>query len=125
MVSKVYLTLKIAIICTVRNADDKLKRELLTYTQDLESKGHNVHLPFRDTPQTLSGLEICCINRNGIIEADEIHVFYNPDSQGTHFDMGMAFALRKKIEIISNIKYGKGKSFPRMLDEWKKTKEIE
>ena len=49
---------------------------------------------------------------------DEVHIFYNPDSQGTHFDMGVAFAYRRKIVVVENVEYGPGKSYPRMLDEW-------
>jgi len=33
--------------------------------------------------------------------------------------MGVAFALDKKIIIIENEEIGEGKSFPRMLTEWK------
>jgi nucleoside 2-deoxyribosyltransferase len=53
-----------------------------------------------------------------IKSADEIHVFYDSKSQGTHFDMGMAFALGKKIVVVENEPYEEGKSFQRMLDEW-------
>jgi hypothetical protein len=32
--------------------------------------------------------------------------------------MGAAFALNKRIKVIESEKYGEGKSFARMLDEW-------
>ena len=64
------------------------------------------------------GLEICNQNAAAIASSYEVHIFYNSDSQGTHFDMGVAFALGRKIVIDQNIKYGPGKSFARMLDEW-------
>lgn len=108
----------IFIICTVRNASDEYKLKLENYVKSLEDKGFIVHLPHRDTNQEATGLEICRENMHAIIKADEVHIFYNPDSQGTHFDMGVAFALGKKIIVVENVEYGPGKSYPRMLDEW-------
>lgn len=108
----------IFIICTVRNASDEYRQQLEKYVVALETNGHNVHLPHRDTNQNQKGLYICRQNRQAILNADEIHIFYNPDSRGTHFDMGMAFALNKKIVIVNNIQFGKGKSFAKMLNEW-------
>lgn len=110
--------MKIFVICTVRSADDAYRQKLEDYVASLEDKGHNVHLPHRDTNQTATGLEICTQNCNAIREADEIHIFYNPNSTGTHFDMGCSFALNKKIVVVENVEYGEGKSYPRMLDEW-------
>lgn len=50
----------------------------------------------------------------------KVHIFYSSKSQGTHFDMGVAFGLRKKIVIVENEPFGEGKSYPRMLTEWEK-----
>jgi hypothetical protein len=121
---------KCFVICTVRGASDEYKKKLESYVEDLENKGYNVHLPHRDTKQDASGYDICTQNGNAIIDADEIHIFYNKDSQGTHFDMGMTFMLHLlfnrfgfgesdvKVVIVNNEKYGEGKSYARMLDEW-------
>jgi nucleoside 2-deoxyribosyltransferase len=57
-------------------------------------------------------------NRGAIRVADEVHIFYSSKSQGTHFDMGVAFALDKKIIIVESEEFGEGKSFARMLTEW-------
>ena len=113
-------TKKIFIICSVRGADGEYKDKLENYTELLLSKGFNVHLPHRDTNQKATGIEICKQNKKAIYESDEIHIFYNGESQGTHFDMGVAFALNKKIVIVENENYGEGKSYPRMLSEWEK-----
>jgi hypothetical protein len=116
---------KIFIICTVRGADEEYKKKLEDYVTKLESEGCEVHLPHRDTDQSASGYDICYQNAKAIEMAHEVHIFYNPDSQGTHFDMGVAFAYRKKIIVVKNIEYGPGKSYPRMLDEWQKTENFE
>lgn len=110
--------MKVFVICTVRGAGEKYRKKLEKYVAGLEDGGAKVHLPHRDTNQDESGLNICRQNCQAIKDADEIHIFYNHESQGTHFDMGSAFAYGKKLVVVENIEYGDGKSFPRMLDEW-------
>ena len=109
---------KVFIICTVRGASNEYRAKLEAYVKDLEYKGYIVHLPHRDTKQDDTGINICTNNMNAIRSANEVHVFYNPDSTGTHFDLGGAFALDKKLVVVENVDYGEGKSFPRMIDEW-------
>jgi nucleoside 2-deoxyribosyltransferase len=109
---------KVFIICTVRGASEEYKKKLEDYVVNLENNGVQVHLPHRDTKQDDTGLNICKQNAKAIAMCDEVHIFYNPDSQGTHFDMGVAFAYGRKIVVVENVEYGPGKSYPRMLDEW-------
>ena len=110
--------MKIFIICSVRQATIEYSKKLYSYAHKLEQAGHQVHLPPRDTNQHALGINICRQNKQAIKEADEIHVFYSSQSQGTHFDLGMAFGLEKWIKIFQNETYGIGKSFPHMLVEW-------
>lgn len=109
---------RIFIICSVRNTTDEYKTILENYTQALEKEGHIVHLPHRDTNQLATGFEICSQNLEAIKNADEVHIFYSSKSTGTHFDMGVAFALNKKIRLISNEAFDEKKSFARFLCEW-------
>jgi len=109
---------RIFIICTVRGASEEYRKELEDYVISLEEEGVNVHLPHRDTKQDAKGIDICNQNAGAIKASDEVHIFYNPDSQGTHFDMGVAFSLGKKMVVVKTIKYGPGKSYARMLHEW-------
>lgn len=89
------------------------------YVSLLEQLGHSVHYPARDTNQHDIGINICRQNMNAIKQSDEVHVFYSPDSQGTHFDMGMAFAMGKKVVAVNTGReLPNGKSFERMLIEW-------
>lgn len=111
----------IFIICSVRGADEVYKSRLEEYVGNLEGSGIIVHLPHRDTEQNESGLNICIQNKRAIKRADEVHVFYSSKSQGTHFDLGMAFMSKKIIRVIENEQYGEGKSYPRMIDEWQKS----
>jgi len=109
---------RIFIICSVRGTSDEYKRKLEEYVANLESEGHLVHLPHRNTNQNARGIEICSENAEAIKRSDEVHIFYNSASQGTHFDMGVAFAYRKPLVVVENEIYGEGKSYPRMIDEW-------
>lgn len=106
------------VICSVRGATEEYKLKLEEYVAELESLDYIVHLPHRDTNQNVSGVEICSQNRDAIKISDEVHIFYSSSSQGTHFDMGMAFAMNKPIIVVENEQIGEGKSFPRMLMEW-------
>ena len=109
---------KIFIICTIRGASKEYIDKLEKYVTELENKGYIVYAPHRDTNQMALGYDICLQNMQGIIQADEVHIFYNSKSQGTHFDMGMSFALGKKIVIIENEIITEQKSFQKMLVEW-------
>lgn len=109
---------RIFIICSVRNTTDEYKAILEKYTQALEKEGHIVHLPHRDTNQLATGFEICSQNKEAIKNADEVHIFYSSQSTGTHFDMGVAFAMSKKIVIVETELFDEKKSFARMIWEW-------
>lgn len=111
---------KIFIICSVRGMSEEYRQRLETHVATLERIGMDVHLPHRDTNQSATGYEICTQNANAIHNADEVHIFYRSESQGTHFDMGVAFAYGKPIVIVENETFGEGKSYPRMLTEWVK-----
>lgn len=116
--------MRVFIICSVRGASDEYRAMLENYVSDLEQVGIIVHLPHRDTDQTGKGIDICSQNKAAIAAADEVHIFYSSKSQGTHFDMGVAFALGKKIVVVENEPFGEGKSYPRMLHEWENNKSI-
>lgn len=111
----------IFLVCTVRNASTKQLKAQVKYVESLEAKGHIVHYPPRDTDQALREIQICRRNVDAIKVSDEVHIFYNPNSQGTHFDMGVAFALGKRIVIANELSYGVGPKFERMLHAWRDT----
>lgn len=111
----------IFLICPVRNATETQKAKMAEYINALEDHGNTVYYPARDTNQTDdTGLRICKDNRAEIIKADEVHVFWDKTSTGSHFDIGMAFALNKPI-ILANkdeIERTEGKSYNNMILAW-------
>lgn len=111
---------RIFIISAVRHPSTAYRKNLEKYVVALERVGNVVHLPHRDTDQTATSLEICTANMNAIKDSDEVHIFYSSTSQGTLFDMGVAFGLGKTIKVIETEPLTKSKSFANLLNEWAK-----
>jgi nucleoside 2-deoxyribosyltransferase len=86
---------KIYFIMAVRGGVSTWDRK---YAEELEALGHKVHYPPRDAPQEdETGQTICETHRAAMQDCDEVHVSWDVDSKGSHFDLGMAYALRKPI----------------------------
>ena len=93
--------MKIYVICPVRNQTKNQGIDIENYILKLEKNKHSVFYPKRDAPQeNETGYEIVESELKAIKEADEIHVFWDINSKGSHFDLGMCYALNKKIKII-------------------------
>lgn len=108
--------MKIFLICPVRNASADETAALQLYVEWLEKSEHIVYWPARDTDQTDAiGLRICRDNRAAIENADAVHVWWNAESRGSLFDLGMAFALRKVICCANPIDATESKSFNNVL----------
>jgi len=107
--------MRIIIICSVRKGTPQWVSD---YAHNLEAGGHIVYFPPRDTPQDdPTGLNICLRMCQQIRLADEVHICYAPNSQGVHFDMGMAFALGKKWKLVNNPDDIEGKSYIKVVKE--------
>ncbi len=97
---------KICLICPVRNATDQDKEATKAHVAKLEAKGKKVHYPPRDTDQNDPvGLNICRTNRQAMIDSDEVHVYWTPGSEGSKFDLGMAFMADKPIKFVNGRDY--------------------
>lgn len=110
----------IFLISPVRNVSDEEMEAISKYVVNLASKGINVYLPIRDTDQVDPvGLRICEDNLEAIRRSDEVHIWYSPTSIGSIFDLGMAFALGKKIILANREMLSKTatKSFNNMILE--------
>ena len=111
------------LISPVRNIAPETLEALRSYVNKLESEGVEVYWPYRDTDQTdPHGWTICSHNRSAILDANEIHIWYDKTSSGSIFDAGMVFALLgigwvKKV-VIANpdaVKPTPHKSFENVL----------
>ena len=105
--------MNIFLISPVRGVDQAENLDVVTR---LEIGGNSVHWPYRDTNQDDdTGLKICQDNLKAIQEADEVHIIWDGKSQGCLFDLGIAFALGKKIVPTSLPAATPGKCFQSMI----------
>lgn len=94
--------MKIFIIGPVRNITIEEETLIRKYVYDLKNTSHKVHWSVEDVDQNdPTGCRICSDNRKGMEDSDEVHVWWNPESQGSIFDLGMAFAFNKIIVIVN------------------------
>ncbi|HBY20497.1 MAG TPA: hypothetical protein DEG71_05730 [Clostridiales bacterium] len=113
----------IFLICPVRDANPEQKQKMEQYISNLESQGKIVYYPARDTDQVdLIGFRICTDNKQAILDAKEVHIFYDKTSQGSLFDLGIAFGANKPLVIVNldEIEVTPHKSFGNMIIEWSK-----
>lgn len=101
--------MKIFLISPVKDAESKELGRVAAYVASLEDAGYRVHWPIRNTEQKdpTGGYEICKANFAAILDADEIHIWYDETSGGSKFDMGGVFMLvtmlgQKKKVVIAN-----------------------
>ena len=115
---------KIYVICPVRNQDKKQGKILTKYIRDLELENIEVFYPMRDAPQkSETGYEIIDLELQKIKEADEVHVLWDVNSKGSHFDLGMAYALNKKIVFVHLFeKDNDGKSYVKAIKKYMEQK---
>ena len=116
---------RVFLICPVRKAERGTINRIKKYIKSLKSEGFSVYWPYRDTDQNDPvGTRILTDNTRQILSADEIHVWYNSSSAGSHFDLGVVFALllfgcHKKIVLANKneVKIDEGiKSFPAVIE---------
>lgn len=113
--------MKIFLACPVRGINNEYRQGIEAQVKFLESQGHVVHYPPRDTnQQDPTGFQICFDNRKAIETADVVYVIWDGKSQGVLFDLGIAFALRKPIRTAIGYMPAvtNGKSFQNMIFAW-------
>ena len=109
--------MNIYIICPVRGGTPE---GVMAYVEEREARGDHVHFPVRDAPQDdPTGWNICSTHRAAIIRCDEVHVFWDVSSYGSHFDLGMAFSLGKRIVLVKTYHPDTdGKSYIKVMEKW-------
>ena len=109
---------RIFMICPVRGITEEEKKFLQRYIARLEKQGFTVHYPPRDTDQNDPiGTYICTQNREAILNSGAIHIYWNPKSQGSTFDFGMAFMAGRRIVVVNRdgVQQTPQKSFENVL----------
>lgn len=107
--------MRIYIICSVRDGTDEA---VFHYVEVLRAQGHEVHFPPDSVDQNDPvGTAICGAHYLAMQAADEVHIFWDVRSYGSHFDLGMAFALGKKFVPVKALQPdGEGKSYWKVIN---------
>lgn len=113
----------IFLICPVRKATGDTAKKIEKYITKLEESDCKVYWPARDTDQSDPiGLRICKDNCKEIFKADEVHVWWDENSRGSLFDLGISFMchhLADGVKIIlanpDEVKPTQEKSFNNVL----------
>jgi hypothetical protein len=116
------LVTDVFLICPVRNVSSSELNHIADYVAKLEAAGQTVYWPNRDTVQTGDpvGNRICGDNREAICNCREVHIWYSGSSQGSLFDLGMAFAYAKPLVLVNrgNVPATECKSFNNLMLWW-------
>lgn len=107
------------LISPVRNLTPEVEEHLAELVSDAEERDIILHWPKRDTDQSGNGTTICQQNRQAIDEADEVWLWYDPNSQGSLFDIGIAWGLKKPLLLVGPIpERTEQKSFSNVILDW-------
>jgi nucleoside 2-deoxyribosyltransferase len=102
----------IYLICPVRNT----KEDFSSFVNRMESVGYRIHFPPRDCDQTMDGLSICTVHLAAMRACDEVWIIWDDESKGSHFDLGMAFALEKPVRLVKSLQPDKpGKNYLKII----------
>lgn len=112
--------MNIYLICPVRHATTAQRTAAEAHIRCLEYAGHDVFWPHRDAPQNCeTGCRIVAAELEAMQAADMVYVMWDRESKGSHFDLGMAYALRKPIKRVLAFRGDKeGKSYWKVMGEW-------
>ena len=113
--------MKVYLICPVRNCSEEQSEFLDSYVETLEKLGHEVHYPSRDVDQRDDGIGLGILeaHRKAMFGCHEVHIYWDQESKGSHFDLGMAWMLQAVkpliIKYIVKPEHTKHKSFSNVI----------
>ncbi len=101
--SKITKYQQIFLISPVRNASANQKEQIEAYKRICEENKYQIHTPHIDTVQTdmLGGYTICHQNAEEVAKSEAVHLYYDKNSMGSMFDLGVAYACNKPLILIN------------------------
>lgn len=104
---------QVYLICPVRGVSEEQTAELDEYVETLESWGWTVHYPPRDVNQEdpAGGINIFMAHLRAMLQSDEVHIFWDKTSSGSHADLGMAAIYKEMAKDLKNVKIKLMKSY--------------
>jgi len=110
--------MKIYLICPVRYCTEDELQFIVDYVECMENRGHQVFFPHRDAPQSDKiAIDIVRSEVQAISDADRVDIYWNASSKGSHFDFGVTFAYKKKIQLINKPKDEDRKSYLKVIKQ--------
>ena len=91
--------MNIYIICPVRGLKPSQEIDIREYIMELEENAHSVH-SWLNVNQTTKAYNIAMAHLEAMKKCDEVHIFWESSSGGSHVDLGMAMAFYKPIKLI-------------------------
>jgi hypothetical protein len=109
--------MRIHLICPVRGVTEEQQKEIDDYVSQLMNEGHTVHNPKYAVDQSdPTGHTICSGHLRSMKMCDRVDIFWDVNSKGSHFDLGMAFALGKSIKLVKTYQPDTdGKSYVKVM----------
>lgn len=97
-----------------------MPKEVKAYAQLMRRRGWKLFCPWLHAPQDdPTGIEIVKAEHAAMLRSDRVVVYRDVNSKGSHFDLGMTFALGKPILLIGAAqKDKKGKSYLKVIRRW-------
>ncbi len=91
------------LICPVRIATPEQRQWIENYVSMMMEKGYVIHAPHLHTVQTdlFGGYGICMQNAEAIGTSECVDILYNQKSTGSVFDLGVAYALSKPLNLLN------------------------
>lgn len=113
---------KIFLICPVRRATPEQRKYFEDFAQEKTSEGYIIHAPHLNTWQKdiFGGYSICIQNAQAVASSAEIDMYYDQQSTGSVFDLGVAYALHKPLFLLNEgeITFNKDDMVDRMVENW-------
>ncbi len=94
---------RIFLICPVRNATPEQRKWIEDFVVEKDEQGYSIYAPHIHTNQkdVLGGYNICTDNSEAIAMSEKIDIYYDQTSTGSAFDLGVAYALNKPLELLN------------------------
>ena len=119
---------KIFLICPVRNANDNQRKWIEDYVSEKETEGYKVHAPHLHTRQIdlFGGYAICKQNAEAVASSSLVSIYYDKESVGSVFDLGVAYALNKPINMLNKneIEFNDNEFTDNLIKNWPYEKEL-
>lgn len=79
------------------------EKEIELHMKEMLDSGYKIHVPHLHTVQKdlFGGYAICYENASAIASSSAVHIYYDKQSRGSMFDLGVAYYLNKELVLVN------------------------